>query len=559
MRFSLNSRPIRAPGRIVLVDDSRGRAGAPADLDRGVRDLIARAKSEGLFRGRPGDLFSLLVRGDTKDGNGALRSLFLVGAGKSSELECEDLRGVFATAARQLPREGEAVLDLASAPFDGLAKRLGIAEVVRAIVEGTLLGCYRYSRYKSGSADRHESSRTEEGAAKPSARTKQGSVSERGRGSTKKSARAKRGAEGFRIILDAHRLSKNAVTEARRGLEDGVRVASAVNLARDLANAPPNEIYPETLAARARAIGRASGLRVSVLTERELARESMGGILAVSKGSARKPRLIVLDYHPERGHPQRSHGRPARGLGTIVLVGKAVTFDAGGLSIKPAQGMQDMKFDMAGGAAVIAVMSALRHFRPGVRVVGLVPSSENVIGSDAYRPGDIVRMAAGRTVEIVNTDAEGRLLLADALHYARRFEPDAVIDIATLTGAIVIALGAQISGLFANDDALEEAVEEASEESGDRVWRMPIFPEAHEALKSQFADLKNSGGREAGASTAAAFLESFTHGYRWAHLDIAGTASTPKAKGVHPAGATGVGVRLLLELVNAWKPFAKRR
>jgi leucyl aminopeptidase len=235
-------------------------------------------------------------------------------------------------------------------------------------------------------------------------------------------------------------------------------------------------------------------------------------------------------------------------------VGKAITFDSGGLSIKPAKGMEEMKFDMAGGAAVLGAMKAIAVLKPPVRVIGIVPSTENVIGGSAMRPGDILRSASGKTIEVINTDAEGRLILADALHYALRFQPDYVIDFATLTGACLVALGTQVSGMVTNDKDLGRAVFDAGERSGERVWELPLYEEFIEATKSQVADLRNSAGRNGGAITAAAFLSHFVGKTRWCHLDIAGTAWVERDTGPFAAGATGVGVRLIVELVRGLSP-----
>jgi leucyl aminopeptidase len=314
-------------------------------------------------------------------------------------------------------------------------------------------------------------------------------------------------------------------------------MASGVGFARNLTNAPANLLSPLELAARARAMARAHGLRCRVLRRRELAREGMGALLAVAQGSARAPCLIVVEYRP----------RP-RGARTLALVGKSVTFDCGGLSIKPSKGMEEMKYDMAGGAAVLGALQALSVLRPRLHVVGILPASDNLISGSALRPGDILRSASGKTIEVINTDAEGRLLLADALHYARRFKPAAVVDVATLTGACVVALGTQVTGMLASDRALGEQILKAAASSGEKVWELPLHDEFVEAVKSKVADLKNDSGRNAGAITAGAFLSQFIEGVPWAHLDIAGTGWTQREEGYQSPGATGAGVRLLAEL-----------
>jgi leucyl aminopeptidase len=269
----------------------------------------------------------------------------------------------------------------------------------------------------------------------------------------------------------------------------------------------------------------------------------MGALLAVGQGSANPPRLVVLEHRPRR-----------RNRATLCLVGKGITFDSGGISIKPAGGMQDMKHDMSGAAAVVGALRAAALLDVPLHVVGILAAAENLPGGGAYRPGDILTSMSGRTIEIQNTDAEGRLVLCDALHFARtQFEPAAIIDLATLTGACVVALGSHASGLFSNHTGLVDALRRASEASGERVWPMPLFDEHRDEMRSQVADLKNvSGSRDAGASTAAAFLSRFVGETPWAHLDIAGTAYTGKTGPYQPYGATGVGVRLLAELMQDW-------
>jgi len=301
---------------------------------------------------------------------------------------------------------------------------------------------------------------------------------------------------------------------AERGLREGAAIATAQSVQRDLANLPANVCTPTYLAEQARALAqRQAGLRVRVLDPAAIRREKMGCLLAVAQGSHEPPRFIVLEYQGgKKSQPP------------VVLVGKGVTFDTGGISLKDPPGMDEMKFDMSGAAAVIATLTLAAALRLPLHVVGLVAAVENMPGGRAVKPGDIATSASGQTVEILNTDAEGRLILADALHYARRFHPGAVIDIATLTGACVIALGHHISGVMGNDDALVRELLDAGARADDRCWQLPLSEEYAEQLKSNFADFANVGGRDGGAITAAAFLAKFTQGLKWAHLDIAGTA-----------------------------------
>jgi leucyl aminopeptidase len=301
---------------------------------------------------------------------------------------------------------------------------------------------------------------------------------------------------------------------ASRGLRHGAAIAAAARVQRDLANLPANVCTPTFLAEQARAFGRrAPSVSVRVLDERAIRREKMGCLLAVAQGSAQPPRFIVLEYRGTRA-----------AQAPVVLVGKGVTFDTGGISLKDPPGMDEMKFDMSGAAAVIAALTLAAELRLPLHVVGLVAAVENMPGGRAVRPGDIATSASGQTVEILNTDAEGRLILCDALHYARRFHPAAVVDIATLTGACVIALGHHHAGVMGNDDTLVRQLLQAGVRADDRCWQLPLTEEYAEQLKSNFADFANVGGRDGGAITAAIFLGKFTQGLKWAHLDIAGTA-----------------------------------
>jgi len=321
---------------------------------------------------------------------------------------------------------------------------------------------------------------------------------------------------------------------AASGLEQGLAVTHGVTLARDLGNLPPNVCTPSHLADTARELAKRYRMKLTVLGREDMERLGMRTLLSVAQGSAEPPRFITLEY---RGGPRNQ--KP------VALVGKGITFDTGGISIKPAAEMDEMKFDMCGAAAVLGTMKAAGEMRLPVNLVGAIPSTENMPGGRATRPGDIVKSLSGQTVEILNTDAEGRLILCDALTYIERFRPAAVIDIATLTGACVIALGHVATGLFANDEALAREIDAAGEDACDRVWRLPLWEEYQESLKSNFADFANIGGRPAGAVTAACFLARFTRSYKWAHLDIAGTAwKSGKEK-----GATGRPVPLLTQFL----------
>ncbi|WP_297910996.1 leucyl aminopeptidase [Thiomonas sp.] len=332
--------------------------------------------------------------------------------------------------------------------------------------------------------------------------------------------------------------------QARARLERAVAVQAGVDLCRNLANLPGNHCTPTHLGKVAQDLGKRHRLKVEVLGRAEIERERMGALLAVAQGSQQPPRFIVLRYD---GAPKKQAPH--------VLVGKGVTFDSGGISLKPGAEMDEMKFDMSGAASVLGAFEAIARLRPAVNVVGLIPATENLPGGTAVKPGDVVTSRSGQTIEILNTDAEGRLILCDALNYAERFKPASVVDIATLTGACVIALGHVNSGLFSPDDALAEALLEAGRQTQDPCWRMPLGEDYAEGLRSRFADVANIAGRAGGSVTAACFLQRFTKAYRWAHLDIAGTAWKSGAD----KGATGRPVPLLVHYLLAQEQGASTR
>ena len=371
-----------------------------------------------------------------------------------------------------------------------------------AIGEGVLLGLYRYEKYLS-EEKRHEGK-----------------------------------LEGLELLSG----SSTRASRLTKGLQFAEIACAGTNLARDLENAPGNEIYPSTLAEQARKLGRSCGLKVTVLNENKIQSAGMGGLLGVSKGSTRPPRFIVMEHNPR-----------AAAAGTVVLVGKGVTFDSGGVSIKPSANMAEMKMDMSGAAAVIATLQSAARLRLPLHLVGLVPATENMPSGSALKPGDILRHLNGKTSEIDNTDAEGRLILADALAYAARYKPDLVIDLATLTGACVVALGHVASGMMGNNEEMMQRLKEAGERTYERVWQLPMFEEYEKLIHSDIADVKNVGGRWAGAITAAMYLKNFIGKYRWIHLDIAGTAIMEEATEYVPKGGSGVGVRLLIDFLRHWR------
>ena len=454
-------------------------------LDDASGGEICRAIDAGEFRARPYEIFLTPL-------NGAWNSprVLIVGAGDRAEFTTERLRRV-STAAALAARQRRIRRVAFVIRGDGAA-----AASVQACAEGIMLAAFSGDRYKS----------------------------------------SERGAPPLDevVIAAPGEQPANVDAAARRGQILG----ESCNLARELANEPANILTPSAFAQRAGAIGRAAGLAVDILDEDGIARLEMGLLLGVAKGSAEPPRVIVLRHEPA--------GAPSRPV--LGLVGKGITFDTGGISIKPAEGMERMKTDMSGGAAVIAAMRAISLLEAPIRVVGVVPCTENMPGGRALKPGDVLRGAGGKTVEVINTDAEGRLVLADGLWYARELGATHLVDVATLTGACVVALGKVATGLFGQPDPWAALVANAAGKAGDRCWPMPLFDEYAEQLKSEIADMMNTGGRPAGACTAAMFLKEFAGGLPWAHLDIAGTAWADEAKPWQQKGATGVAVRTLAEL-----------
>jgi leucyl aminopeptidase len=421
--------------------------------------------------------------------------LLLVGVGEREKVDAEALRRAAAAVVRQGRDARKAVTTLAQAlPADPAA-------AVQAVTEGALLAAYRFDKYKQAKADGDRPAELAALAVIP--------AGSGGRGS------------GGRSALSA-------------ALAAGQVRAAATNLARDLSNEPANALHPADLAAAARKALAGKNVTVKVKDEKALAREGFGGIVGVGQGAEHPPRLVELRYAPKGSR------------GQVVLVGKGITFDSGGLSLKPPDSMKTMKTDMSGAAAVLATMSALADLDIDVAVTGYLASAENMPSGHAIRPGDVLTMKNGKTVEVLNTDAEGRLVMADALALGAAARPDAIIDVATLTGACMIALGNRYSGLMANDEALAAELLDAAAEAGEPTWRLPLPPEYHKDIESDVADLKNVGDRYGGALVAGLFLQEFVDDRPWAHLDIAGPARSESEDGYLGKGSTGVAVRTLL-------------
>lgn len=482
---------------VPLAEDAAD--GEKTSLQDALGEPFRRAMSD--FTGKAGSNPILLYPESSR-----AKRVVLVGLGTAKTIDAERLRAAAAQGAQ--------------AAINMKAKTVGVvmpenpldAETAsQALVEGFVLGSYRFRRYKTGEEN---------------------------------------GFEGIeRIVLHAEQDEK----VGRRGAERGRIVAESVITARDLVNLSPDEKTPTLLSRAIEKSAKKYGYEIEIWDKQMIEEEGMRGLLAVNRGSMEPPTFTVLTWHPENAVNERP----------IVLVGKGIVFDTGGLSLKPTKDSMDhMKSDMAGAAAVVGTFEALARLDMPLYVVGLIPATDNRPGENAFVPGDVLRMHSGKTVEVLNTDAEGRLILADALSYAKNYRPELVVDLATLTGAIVIALGSEAAGVMTNDveGASERlaSIEAAGERSGDRVHRMPMYDEYGKALESDVADLKNIGGRDAGSITAAKFLEHFVD-YPWIHLDIAGTAFLDSPKPYRPKGGTGFGVRLLVEFLRDYANPKRRR
>lgn len=492
MEFSIKSgapQSARNGCLVVGVFEPRKLSRAGTVLDRAAKGAIGAVLRRGDMQGKLGKtLFLQNVPGAAAD------RVLLVGLGREAQFSETQYRSAVAAAIRALGASGaqEASLHLTEL---ALGKRDAAWKVAHAVMVAR--DCtYRFTRMKSKREDNDFALR--------------------------------------RLILSVN--DRASERRAAAGLEQGLAVAHGVALARDLGNLPPNVCTPAYLADQARELAKRYRMKIEVLERADMERLGMGALLSVARGSAQPPKFITLEH---RGGPKTA--RP------VALVGKGITFDTGGISLKSPADMDHMKFDMCGAASVLGTMKAVGEMRLPVNVVGVIPTTENMPGGRATRPGDIVKSLSGQTIEILNTDAEGRLILCDALTYVERFKPAAVIDIATLTGACVVALGHVATGLLANDEALASEVLGAGAAAHDRAWHLPLWEDYQEQLSSNFADFANIGGRPAGAITAACFLARFTKSYKWAHLDIAGTAwKSGKEK-----GGTGRPVPLLTQfLIN---------
>ena len=479
---------LEAPCLVVGFFAKRKLTPTAEALDARLGGLLERLLKRDDLSGKPGDV---LVIGNT--GIDAIERVIAVGLGKKDELTVESYRKALAAAVK--PIQSLPAKTVVTALHEATVNGKDVSWNVRQFIELFETANYKFTEFKTDPAP---------------TKSKISKVSFLVAG------------EGLLPVVE-------------KGVREGSAIASAMNIARELGNLPGNICTPTYLANEAERIGKSlKKLKTKILGEEELAELGMHSFLSVSRGSVEPARFIIMEYF---GGPQKAAPH--------VLIGKGLTFDAGGISIKPSAGMDEMKYDMCGGASVIGTMSAIAELQLPINVVGLVAASENLPSGSANKPGDVVKSMAGLTIEILNTDAEGRLLLCDALHYAKRYEPASVIDVATLTGACIVSLGRYPSGLWSNDDALAEKLIRAGEASHDRVWRMPLWDDYQDQLKSNFADLANIGGPDGGSITAACFLSRFAKDYPWAHVDIAGTAWKSGAE----KGATGRPVPLLMQYV----------
>jgi len=508
MEFAVESGDITLVDTDAIVVNLFEGVASPASSDKPAKPASPDGAAGAVDKALGGAISDLIAAGETKGTSGemtlihtlgkmATRRVLVVGLGKADEFDLDTVRSVSAQTARYLTGKGvESVATVSPSVSMG---ELDARSSAQAIAEGTLLGVYQFDRHKT----------PEEPAPELASVT----------------------------IVES---DDSKLDQLRAGAQEGQAIAEAVSLCRDLVNEPANHLTPADLADIALGVSRDAGLELKVLDETQMEKLGMGALLGVAAGSRVPPRLIVMNYSGDPENPNNNLG----------LIGKGITFDSGGISLKPAGGMGAMKGDMAGAASVIAAIKAIAALKPKLNVTAIAVASENMPGGGAQRPGDVVTSMSGKTIEVDNTDAEGRLVLADAIAYALTLGLTRLVDVATLTGAMEVALGKVTTGAFGNDRDLLDAVLAAANGVGERTWEMPTFDEYREQYKSDVADLKNIGGRPAGSITGAMFIGEFVGDAAWVHLDIAGTSTTSKTKGHQTKGATGVPVRTLVALAQ---------
>ena len=483
---------VESPAIVVnLFEGVSKPSGATGAVDEALGAAIAALIADGEIKGKRGEKTLVHTLGKLP-----AKRVLVAGLGEADELTADTLRVVAGDVARYL--RGKGVTSFATVLHGAGAGGVGPEESAQAIAEGTMMGLYRFDRHKSGES----------------------------RPSMEKMAVVERDGDAIGAI--------------QAGLNRGRTIADAVNMSRDMVNEPANFMTPTHMAERALGVANDAGIELLVLDRPRMTELGMGALLGVAQGSDEPPKLIVLKHA----------GDPENESNTLGLLGKGITFDSGGLDIKSASGMATMKGDMAGGASVIGAMKAIAQLKLKLNVTAIVPATENMPGGKAQRPGDVVRAMGGKTIEIGNTDAEGRLVLADAVSYARSLGLDRLVDVATLTGAVVVALGDDCTGVFGNDQAWIDRVTRAGDQVGERMWQLPMYPESSDRYKSDIADINNTGARGGGAITGAMIIGEFADGARWAHLDIAGTSRSTQDRGYTPKGATGGPVRTLIALAE---------
>jgi len=476
---------------VTIYEGEKADDGALKELNERTGGIVSEMIGTDEMRGKQGDTVYVYRPGSLR-----AQRLLLVGAGKREEFSLDTIRKVTGSAARFLRSKGVRSMAILR------RSALDIGNSAQAAVEGVLLGLFEPDMYKT---EKKEERRIDE-----------------------------------LVLVAAATGSEDALA---RGVERGRIIGEAVNLARELSNEPSSALTPSELAERAKETATKFGLDIDILDEARMKELGMGALLGVARGSDEPAKLIVLRYTPPEAAP------PADNADVIAIVGKGITFDSGGISIKPAEGMEKMKYDMSGAAATLAAMRAIAQLKPRVNVIGVMPATENMPSGRAYKPGDVLRAMSGKTIEVINTDAEGRLILADAISYARKLGATKIIDLATLTGAVSIALGTINVAILGNNQPFVDEVREAAREVGERFWQLPMDDDYREMIKSDIADIKNSAGRNAGTITAAYFVREFAEDTPWVHLDIAGTAWENDRKPYMAKGPTGVAIRTLVNYV----------
>jgi len=482
---------------VAVFINEKADEGFLKELDAATGGLVRSVIETGELKGKEGEIVYMHLAAADSGGAGKLKAqrLLLLGVGERADYKPAQISQTAGAVTRFLRSKN--VKSIAFVPrADGDAE-----SVVAAAVEGGIMSLFDPDKYRT--SDKEE-----------------------------------RTVDRFTVIIED--ADENAL---QQGAEKGRIIGEAVNYTRDLANEPGAYMTPTDMAARAEQIAKEFGLEVDVLDEARMEQEGMGSLLSVSRGSEQPAKMIVLKYTPQNAGAQNRNE-------LLAFIGKGVTFDTGGISLKPGENMEQMKYDMTGGATVLGAMRAIAQLKPSIPVLGVVPSVENMPSGTATKPGDVVRAMSGKTIEVINTDAEGRLILADAISYAKKLGATRLVDMATLTGAVSIALGDVHAAILGTDQKLIDEVIESGREVGEKFWQLPLDKEYTKQIKSDIADIKNVGGRKAGTITAAAFLKEFADGVAWAHLDIAGTAWSDDAKPYRAKGPTGIAVRTLLKIVE---------